>query len=1569
MTQNLHLFELGEKVSDKHIDQIINDFYIAFKNDTGKKNNYEFDFSKLKWISNQELLILTGLFQYLIDVGISFKVNFLIKGSSSNIDKKIARQIIQIWDVWKIYQIVPNNDYNRYFDIDGGFVDRIRKQFNISSSNQEIYDRYGVTPFLSLPKIEKYDDIAISELLNKVYSLSEATNQILESNGCYLPFENKTLNSIITKELYENFLDHFTKSFLNSHKNYSFLSISLKKKLNKDYFEKEKIQSLLKLNFKEENLYDLKPFFFNDFKKEYKNESYLQISFLDFGEGITKTLNESYSNQKEASITDSNILKYAFEPLSSQHTIQERFSENIITPRGLFDVLVIVKRFEGLIVIRSNHGKIAYDFSNNKSIEEAIISFGDETLYFPGSLISIYLPERQLEKKFDSTSIKPNVNFNNFNFNKSSKKTVRLFDIQNQIKSTSSSKSELYNNLFELLLGELNSDKNDSLIYLDFQGYEIDERVAKKIIYFICTDYRFNYQNNIIVLNPPEKFFLENIKDEISELEEVDKKFRFHPTPFVFINELVNELEIFWLGVYSDKDINKLNDLLFDEHDLRSSDFECPEDIIGHINRYDKYGNLYSSINSKEIFKFYKEIQNASIHEEIQSIVESCIQKEESCIYLCNGNYYQYEYLLLNEVLSNEEKLNYLSKNLFLKIQERFGSLEDVLFTGITASSHKILDSLINQDDLKMENCIYLNNYFSFEKEKAFLKLIKHDSKVILLCDVISTGFLVNKFESHLIENNVDLIGIGALVNAIDNDYSGIDYSYIMKKLTSTFNYKLEKKRRSEISELLNQNKIKVIRINPFTNTPITHSIKETNSNESILIDNHEFIKLLDPSEIKIGYFEFNSLIHPYFFDMDTILDKSNPASNKILSALINRLENKINIRDINLIFYPKESGIKNIDFEYFKNNIIPNHSLEFIKLERFQTNEGWRFSHPPKSLIEKCKNKNVLILDDGSCSGESLLQMINEVAFFDVKEITAISIVGRVNDHKREFFSRLKSVQAGGNSVAVNIYFGCHWHLPTYHLSKSPVIDEINWLKTIQSFTNLPLNLKKIIQVVHNELKLKPIKESNNDHIIKSKDNSVIIKDLIITRNELGKLSEFRFYTEYFNYLDHFISQYESKSKKKRGKSPYKDIELICGVLIHEPYLFESLKKIVPDLVDNLKDFIYALFWNENIIDQKLLNYNWDIKNFIHLVFIIFNENEIIKDIGIKKLSILLNKFCIKSSDKNYFFYRILKYLHVSENDKSSKKHSPEFLNLSIELISMIDEDTSHYKAIPSFFASLPNNVADYYFQLNTVINNYKKLHQDSSHNEYIFNDKQVIISSLKVIERNNRLHSDSVEQIKVIRKSWKQISEFIESLLRFSSSFPNYFIFNQDYLLLEEANRSLRTLHGYLSNELYNGDFLNISNIKSLINEVFEEFINEDTNYSNLFSQSKNVNLSSKVKQLISELKSSNEACFFELDIENDVWIEFPTYYFEQIISKEIIGNMRFADLNKPIKISLEIINSSVLLLINNKINFKDKISKGGGKGTDRLERINLFNHNTNYESQTNGDFYLQKITFTKT
>ena len=98
-----------------------------------------------------------------------------------------------------------------------------------------------------------------------------------------------------------------------------------------------------------------------------------------------------------------------------------------------------------------------------------------------------------------------------------------------------------------------------------------------------------------------------------------------------------------------------------------------------------------------------------------------------------------------------------------------------------------------------------------------------------------------------------------------------------------------------------------------------------------------------------------------------------------------------------------------------------------------------------------------MLILDDGSCSGESIIQMIDEVAFLNVKEIIVLSIIGRINDHKKDFFSRLKFIHNKGQNIPITVFFGSHWHVPTYYIEESPIIKEKQWLEKMALLINTP--------------------------------------------------------------------------------------------------------------------------------------------------------------------------------------------------------------------------------------------------------------------------------------------------------------------------------------------------------------------------------------------------------------------------------------------------------------------------------------------------------------------------------
>lgn len=694
---------LGHKVSDKNIDIIVNEFYQKFDNIKNGNTKLIIDFSDVEWIANQELLVITGVLKYLINSKIYFKVRFLKLGRGiETIDKRKARQLIQIWEVWKIYQIIPNENYDLYFDIDGRFINRLKDRHKISSKEQIIYNRYGVTPFISLTKVERYDDRRIREMLSTVYQLNAATNDILRSHNCELPFVNKTLSLIITKELYENFLDHFGRSFFMSAKNEAFMSLSLKAKFDERAHSKDNIQAYLKRNFDEEAIPESINFFYDTENKKFKNQSVVQLSFLDFGDGIAKTLKAEYMSSNEevggenlnnSSDLDARILEYAFLPSSSKHPIDERYSKSTAFPRGLFDLLSIVKRFNGLLVVRSNYGKICYDFSTGKAFNNAVRKFGHNEFFFPGTLISIYIPERSDKKNIDTSVIKPFVDIDHVSFLRKKIKYISLFQIQVQLNKTQN-KQNIYNSLFRSLYKEFASPKEGTLIYLDFKGYDLDERITKKLIFFLISDYTINHFTSVIVINPPPREYLEEIKREIIALSEVIKHYYIHPTPFIYHSSSNNDLTIFWLGVFLEKDIKKLNELLYDIHDLRRGDFENSQDISGNVNYYDEFGNLRSLINPFQI----KKVISRGIFEanefEIHKIATKYIRNEPNKFYLCNGNYYQNEYFELVDMMSDKDEFEYLCKALIEKVSNNDENLSKYKIVSITPTSERIVKIL-----------------------------------------------------------------------------------------------------------------------------------------------------------------------------------------------------------------------------------------------------------------------------------------------------------------------------------------------------------------------------------------------------------------------------------------------------------------------------------------------------------------------------------------------------------------------------------------------------------------------------------------------------------------------------------------------------------------------------------------------------------------------------------------------------------------------------------------------------------------------------------------------------------
>ena len=248
------------KLEKKFTDKTLDDFIHAIYNNIRIKpsDRYEFDLSEVEYIGNQELLVLSALFKSLIDANIDFKVFFFHPEVTPS--DRVKRQIIEVWDVWKIWRTVPDHESRHYFGVDRKLVDRFKKELNYYPKLSEIYSRNGVTPFVTLDFINNYQEKEIQQLINPIYKLNSIIEDLLLRNNCHHPFTSNSLSTIITEELYLNFLDHSLKSSFRNFPQNAFMSISFHPKLDESKRSYGEIQKLKKLNFETECLPETKRF-------------------------------------------------------------------------------------------------------------------------------------------------------------------------------------------------------------------------------------------------------------------------------------------------------------------------------------------------------------------------------------------------------------------------------------------------------------------------------------------------------------------------------------------------------------------------------------------------------------------------------------------------------------------------------------------------------------------------------------------------------------------------------------------------------------------------------------------------------------------------------------------------------------------------------------------------------------------------------------------------------------------------------------------------------------------------------------------------------------------------------------------------------------------------------------------------------------------------------------------------------------------------------------------------------------------------------------------------------------
>lgn len=1563
--------KFNTKFSELQIDEFISEIHSYIK--SGKTDKIYFDLTEIEWMSNQGLILFTGVLKYLIEKEISFEVLFIEKGISTlQIPERVAKVIIQIWEIYGIYKVIPDYEYRKYFGIDLDTIASLKRNFGIYYTSPELFGNYGITPFVCLNFIKNYDEAIVRQELNEYHMLNSALIDLVNEKQCSHPFLSNLFGDIISKEVYENFLDHAGNSFFNTDNNYAFFSLSLKGSLNEERSTSSLIQKHLENNFSTEEIPNTRSFFYNTKTDKYKNFNYISYSFLDFGIGIPNTLKEEYLKTHPTEVNDSEIIKFAFKHNTSRHPISDLSEKDYLSqfiPRGLFDVISLIQRYRGLLIVRSAYGKVLFNFAHTQDFEEAYSTFGNLNTYFPGTFFTIYLPAVD-NIKFDYSSIKPNYSLPEKGIKEI--KFISLRDVFENVRTLS--KDNKYNVFLKKIQNLIIESRNTTTLF-DFNLFS-EQNLIKKLIYFLVSSYEINASNNVIILNPPDRNFLKELNYEVLNLSQTIVDYKIHPLPFVYFDVDKDNIEIFWLGLYDESDIQKLQKIIFLDFSLAKSDFNFPNSVIGQLNYFDEFGNFRSNFPDLEKIKLFFKFGEIAIKIlEAKNIIEeqACVLKEDDSLFFCNGNYYQKELIELSKIYNNTKYCDIISSSLYHLIKDKLLALKEpykpLKYIAVTSSSQKITDSLVEQGLIDEASLIFLENYHSKNLQDK-LGVDAQEFDYILICDVLSTGKLVMRINDILTLYGCTLLFPAVIVDSIDKDFiDSIPFSNEFRESkVSLYNHPIKKfvLTNEEIkSHILDR---KIIRLNPFTNIPIRLKINETNIDRTLL-SNEEFLELINDNHIKVGFLQFNNIIHPYFFDTELIILD---VWDKIFQRAFSKRDLKLNTNNALKIFYPKKSDIRNLDFDAFKSKILKNHNVEKYVLDRFLTTDGWNFPHTSSYLEKIVANSLILILDDGSCSGDSLTQMVNEVAFYKPQKIIVISLIGRISEHKREFLSTLNTITKVNHDVSIEVYFISHWHIPTYHLNENPNIEERNWLSQLIGVNNLPFRIQNIAKKIRKELEPATSKEKCKYEFLPiPKDNHIQPKkEFVRVRNEIGKVIGYRFYIESFEYFDTYMGLF-LKSDRESKKRRVNETELLCAIIAYEPYLFEKLEYIVPDVTDKIKLFIKTIFFGNpsfdfQRIDISKLNYKWDKRDFLHLFFIIFKDFELVPLLKNEFLSKLINFLGVDGDSIYYILYKLMKYYPLTSDETQFKDSSiiQRIIDIIISRGDISEKSKRELKIFRSFTNTLPHH-GSFQSHLNVIRENFRKNKDGVFHKNSADSNLDSMLVGIDVLKE-----SMDDEIIPQFFNSWEIVSEFIEPILSFSLSYPSFFIDNL-FMLESDKRTALRTAHGRLNKLiLHLNEQSDFDEIEELLFVIQNKLLHSSSELYQIFSNLQIQNLPKLIDEYFGKYISTDNMLLISNSIPENTIIDFPEYYLKTLVFEEIKENLRYARIDEEFPLSIEVCNDNnyIVLDIINEILNSD--SNGGGNGLNIFEKARLYPDSVfDYKYRRGDNKFHQKITLKKT
>jgi hypothetical protein len=1432
--------DLGQKFVSKSLDDVIE---LSWQK-SFKSKSVLFDCSRLEWISNSEIAFLFSWIRALEHRGILVSIQLQSsyglppKGETYFKRKYCLERLLVQWQLRT--HISPNTTV-----IFGGIQADTRSAPSISN-----YSPIPIQQFKAHSFDQDFENIFNRYL--KRFS-DNLRNAIQKTDITY--YDSQFLDYSVFKELYSNVCLHAASNRVDEcfftvglnrkfTGNATYLSESRLSELSdseRTFFSEN--GSYRNIDFIEISFHDFGVGIAKSLEKNYTEET---------EEALNDFFGVHYEMHKRQTI-DTRVIEYALLLFTSRFEIERKLDIHDYIPRGLYIIKELVKQYHGYFEVSSYEGSVGLSFKGGKT-HLSYKQNKSNAQGFPGTRIKIIFPALHIDYNVEQESASfsnPDIGelapIKHIHFLKD------FCEVENQLLNESVANpgivhQQIVAKFFSRILEYFRRTPQNSIIMIDFAGAEpstID--FYNKFIYFI-THFPLYGDRRLLFYNTYVKGLNRTVI--IKRKDSLNTKGIIASTiPCIHIDHTVE-----WLGIENPSDAEHFTEVWkesaretysFNNLSRYNSTLIAVKKVSKQYRvelRLPPFSQILDEIDEAITRCIRAEVDNTGIQYNALTSPEKTnfnhisISKANTCYLSARGK-------IVLTYISFTEKLYIISYRRMISAYFIFKLYRTLKDDGLLTKINKILSVTLSSQMIGHEvslmlhelhnsqvRLVALSNYYNFQNEEKFSE-IAAKNRVLIVIDVISTGNLINNMIKSIELAEAHPICCLAIANLNANSINATNVPVI--SLTTQVVEHLD-----EVPEGF---EIEVI--NPVMNVPT--SMPKAKSKENVLMSKKHFFSLVDEKYLLVGNFKNNSVYFNYFLNTYELLSndkaKGYPLVKQLLSLLREKKQGVTNAEIVNLIkgldiisksithskslkrfvkvkkelskiieddspglfdeykvdivFFPFLSNISVVeqDISLFVESKLNSSSPGIFPIPRIMTTKGWRFSFPPKFLnyLLNSNNLSVLILDDGSLSGETIMQMIDSISFLSVKSIDVLSIFGRVEDFQKELFSRIKSVQVKGSVVPITVYFGSHANIPVHNQFDSPFQMEY---REIVALENKLINRYKIELSDQFETYL----ESRKKYLLGALHPSMPGVDFLlfpsVSRIKLFTFRDFigRF-GSYRLYVDDHIDDLPLKDIDRLIASK-EDLLTMLTVLNLEPELYHTFKRMFRKETINEK---IQIIIEEFLTSQELMAEEWMKEFFIKSLFNLSSN----RFFACQNLMHLVQKLHLFSTASYQESFRYLEYiillaaLGIKNPDKAFEAKSFE-VNMQefISELKLNNEEIYHELrlgfAVFQQIQSSKNLDSRFYINKYHYLRNYftqAKIYEDKHDDKLlpnIFGGLLKAVSELK-FSIENKIDSDIAENTEKLYKeldklqnkyrqnlNFRFIDEIINNLYHFAST-----------------------------------------------------------------------------------------------------------------------------------------------------------------------------------------------------